>query len=170
LKTCCAIPPTPRRVYAETARRYGLCAALGKEPNDPLDGFDEFARTAITDWKVPGLSIAVVKDGKVALARGYGVCRIGENTAVDERTVFRIVSCTKSFTATCLGMLVDDGKLKWDDPVTKHLPAFQLYDPYVTREVTIRDLLCHRTGLVGGGLLASRGYDRARNLASDAVS
>jgi CubicO group peptidase (beta-lactamase class C family) len=132
---------------------------------DPLKGFDDFANQALADWQVPGMAIAVVKDGKVVLARGYGLCKLGEKTPVDERTVFRIASCTKSFTAACLGILVDEGKLKWDDPVTKHLPGFQLYDPYVAREVTIRDLLCHRVGLESGHLLASRGdHDRTEIL------
>ncbi len=115
-------------------------------------------------WQLPGVAVAVVKDDAVVLAKGYGVRKVGESAAVDERTVFAIGSCTKAFTAAALAALVDEGKIKWDDPVIKHLPEFQLHDPYVTREATIRDLLCHRCG-IGGGLLMYFGplYDRHEN-------
>jgi CubicO group peptidase (beta-lactamase class C family) len=86
------------------------------------------------------------------LAKGYGVRKLGESTPVDEKTLFGIASNTKAFTSAALAMLVDEGRITWDDPVTKHLPAFQLHDPYVTREMTIRDLLTHRSGLgLGAG-------------------
>jgi CubicO group peptidase (beta-lactamase class C family) len=104
------------------------------------------------DWEVPGLALGVVKDGVVVMARGYGVRKAGDPAPVDEHTLFAIGSCTKSFTATALGMLVDEGKVGWDDPVTKHLPRFQLHDPYATREITVRDLLCHRSGVGGNPL------------------
>jgi CubicO group peptidase (beta-lactamase class C family) len=116
-------------------------------------------------WKVPGLAIAIVKDGEIVLARGYGNRLIGSDAPVTPDTVFSIASCTKSFTASCIAMLVDEGKLHWDDPVRKHLPDFQVADSYVTEHVTIRDLLCHRTGLVRGDLLAmSSGFTRAAML------
>jgi CubicO group peptidase (beta-lactamase class C family) len=103
-------------------------------------------------FEVPGLAVAVVKDGEVVLTRGYGVRRAGEPAPVDAHTLFGIASNTKAFTAAALGILVDEGKIAWDDPVTKHLPWFQMYDPYVTREMTVRDLLCHRSGLgLGAG-------------------
>jgi len=140
----------------------GLVPSVARsgDDNDPLAGIDDYITKAMVGWEVPGLAIAITRGGKVVLARGYGICKHGDKTPVGERTVFRIASCTKSFTAACLGILVDEGKLKWDDSVVKHLPGFQLYDPFVTREVTIRDLLCHRTGLESGHLLASRGdYD-----------
>ena len=113
----------------------------------PLDGFDAYAEQAVRDWEVPGLAIAVVKDGEIAFAKGYGVRELGKPEPVDTRTLFAIGSTTKAMTAAAVGMLVDDGKLAWDDPVTVHLPDFRLYDPYVTREVTVRDLLTHRAGL-----------------------
>jgi CubicO group peptidase (beta-lactamase class C family) len=98
------------------------------------------------------MAVAVVKDGRVVLAKGYGVRRIGETAAVDADTLFGIASNTKAFTAAALSLLVEDGKLSWDDPVTKHLPQFQMWDPWVTREVTVRDLVTHRAGLgLGGG-------------------
>src|SRR5262249_1130405 len=113
---------------------------------------DAYVARALKEFEVPGLAIAVVKDGKVALAKGYGVRRLGETAPLDEKTLFGIASNTKAFTAAALAILVDEGKISWDDPVTKHLPGFQMYDPYVTREMTVRDLLTHRSGLgLGAG-------------------
>jgi CubicO group peptidase (beta-lactamase class C family) len=103
-------------------------------------------------FAVPGMGIAVVKDGKVVLAKGYGVRKLGELAAVDAQTLFGIASNTKAFTATALGLLVEEGKIAWDAPVTRYLPWFQMWDPYVTREMTVRDLLVHRSGLgLGAG-------------------
>jgi CubicO group peptidase (beta-lactamase class C family) len=103
-------------------------------------------------FDVPGIAIAIVKDGQVVTAQGFGVRRLGDPTPVDGRTLFEIASNSKAFTAAALSMLVDEGKLAWDDPVTKHLPDFQMYDAYVTREMTVRDLLTHRSGLgLGAG-------------------
>jgi CubicO group peptidase (beta-lactamase class C family) len=113
----------------------------------PLDGLDDYVRKAVAAWEVPGLAIAVVKDGEVVFSRGYGVRRLGSSEPVDDRTLFAIGSTTKAMTAAAVGMLVDEKKLSWDDPVTKHLPWFQLRDPFLTRELTIRDLLTHRAGL-----------------------
>jgi CubicO group peptidase (beta-lactamase class C family) len=121
----------------------------------PLSGFDDYVHTALREWNVPGLAVSVVKDGKVVLSKGYGVRKVGESAPVDAHTLFSIGSISKSFTALALGMLVDEGKLSWDDPVTQYLPYLQLHDPYVTRELTVRDLLTHRSGLpdVSGGIL-----------------
>jgi CubicO group peptidase (beta-lactamase class C family) len=103
-------------------------------------------------FEVPGMAVAVVKDGRVVLAKGYGVRRLGEAAPVDSRTLFGIASNTKAFTATALGLLVEDGKIDWDGQVTRYLPWFQMWDPYVTREMTVRDLLVHRSGLgLGAG-------------------
>ena len=124
--------------------------------NDPrLKEIDEYAQKAMQDWRVPGFAMAIVKDDKVVFAKGYGVRKLGETTPVDERTLFAVASNTKAFTAALMGMLVDEGKLKWDDPVTKYLPDFQVYDMFASREMTIRDLLSHRSGLAtfGGDLL-----------------
>jgi CubicO group peptidase (beta-lactamase class C family) len=128
---------------------------LAQTTDTRLKEIDEYARKAGQDWKVPGFAIAIVKDDKVIFARGYGVRKLGEPTPVDEHTLFAIASNTKAFTAAAVSLLVDEGKLKWDDPVTKYLPGFQLYDPYVTRELTVRDLLSHRSGLAtfGGDLI-----------------
>lgn len=107
---------------------------------------DEFITQVMHDWHVPGLSIAIVKNDSMIFGRGYGVKDVGDKSAVDCDTVFAIASVTKSFSATAIGMLVDAGLIGWDDPVIKHIPEFELSDPYITREATIRDLLTHRMG------------------------
>jgi CubicO group peptidase (beta-lactamase class C family) len=102
--------------------------------------------------RAPALLVPVLKDGQVVLARGYGVRRAGHPEPVDADTLFGIASNTKAFTCAAISILVEEGKLAWDDPVTKHLPDFQMWDPWVTREVTVRDLVTHRAGLgLGGG-------------------
>ena len=119
----------------------------------PFPGFDDYVNKAIKDWEVPGMAIAVVKDDKIVFAKGYGLREIGKAAPVDEHTIFAIGSSSKAFTAASIAMLADEGKLKWDDPVTQYLPGFQLYDPYVTRQMTVRDLLTHRIGLERGDQL-----------------
>jgi CubicO group peptidase (beta-lactamase class C family) len=130
-------------------------AAPAQTLEDRLREIDEYAARAGQDWKVPGFSVAIVKDDKVVFAKGYGVRELGKPAPVDKETLFAVASNTKAFTAAALATLVDEGKLRWDDPVTKYLPWFQLSDPYVTREMTVRDLLSHRSGLAtfGGDLL-----------------
>ena len=114
--------------------------------------FDADVSRALRAFQVPGMAIAIVKDGKVLLAKGYGVERIGEKTPVTAHTLFQIASQSKAFTTACLAMLVDAQKVTWDDRVTPYLPDFQLFDPWVTREFTIRDLVTHRSGLgLGAG-------------------
>ncbi len=117
---------------------------------EPFNGLNEYIVKAMKDWETPGLALAIVKNDSVIFMKGYGVRKLGESAAVTPRTIFAIASTTKAMTVTCLGMLVDSGKVNWDDPVTKYLAWFQLYDPYVTRELTVRDLLCHRSGLERG--------------------
>lgn len=116
----------------------------------PLQGLDEYVNRSIRDWDVPGVAIAVIKDDKIIFAKGFGVRETGKPEPVDARTMFAIGSSSKAFTAASLAMLVDEGKIKWDDPATKYLPGFQLFDPYATREMTVRDLLTHRVGLERG--------------------
>jgi CubicO group peptidase (beta-lactamase class C family) len=113
----------------------------------PPDGFDARVEALRKSIGVPGISVAIVEDGKVTLARGYGVRKLGEPAAVDADTLFPIGSTTKAMTVAALATLVDAGKIGWDDRVVDRLPGFQLYDPWVTREMTIRDLLVHRSGL-----------------------
>jgi CubicO group peptidase (beta-lactamase class C family) len=130
--------------------------------DDPLAKLDEFIVKAMKDHEVPGLAIAVVKDGETVFAKGYGVRELGKPDPVDPDTMFAIGSCSKAFTAAALALLVDEGKLKWDDKVIDHLPDFRMYDPYVTREMTVRDLLAHRCGLTRHDLVWYRSpHDRA---------
>ncbi|MEP6924579.1 MAG: serine hydrolase [Pyrinomonadaceae bacterium] len=121
----------------------------------PLRDFDAYAEKTLKDWEIPGVAIAVVIDDKIVFAKGYGVKELGKPDKIDEHTIFGVASNSKAFTAAALAMLVDEGKLSWDDKVTKYLPEFELSDPYVTREITIRDLLTHRSGLpaYGGDIL-----------------
>ena len=112
-----------------------------------LNELDTYVARAVRDWNVPGLAIAVVKDDSVVFIKGYGVRELGKPGAVDAGTRFAIGSTTKAMTAVALGMLVDEGKVRWDEPVITYLPSFRVGDPYVTRELTVRDLLTHRAGL-----------------------
>ncbi len=116
------------------------------------DYLDTVVERARKQFEVPGIAVAIVKDGKVVLAKGYGIRKLGEPAPVTPDSLFRIASNTKAFTTAALGILVEEGKIRWNDRVVDHLPWFQMYDPYVTREITIRDLLVHRSGLgLGAG-------------------
>lgn len=118
----------------------------------PPPGLDEYVDGIRAAFDVPGIGLAIVHNGEVVLARGYGLRTLGKADRVDGNTLFGIASNTKAFTATAIGMLVEEGKLEWDAPVTRYLPWFQLSDSWVTREITVRDLLVHRSGLgLGGG-------------------
>jgi len=112
----------------------------------PLAGFDAYVARAVSDWRVPGLAIVVVKDDSVVFIKGYGVRELGKPDPVTVHTRFGNMSTTKAFTAMLLAMLADSGRLVFDDPVQKYEPAVQFADPYVTREITVRDLLTHRVG------------------------
>ena len=121
--------------------------AAAKDKPRPLAGLDAHVARAMKEFAVPGMAVAVVKEGRVVHAKGYGVRRLGEPGAVDADTLFGIASNTKAFTCAAISMLAEDGRLDWDDPVTRHLADFQMYDAWVTREVTLRDLVTHRAGL-----------------------
>lgn len=108
---------------------------------------DAYAQTVMETWKGPGMSIVIVKDDKVAFQKGYGVLKLGESTPVNPDTIFAIASNSKAFATAALAILVDEKKIAWDDKVSKYLPDFQMYDPWVTSELTIRDLVTHRVGL-----------------------
>src|ERR1700676_2673649 len=124
-----------------------LCAGSALAQNTPTADLDAYVARAMKTFDVPGLCVAVVKDGKTLLAKGYGVRKLGDATPVDADTLFGIGSNTKAFTTAALATLVDAGKISWDDPVYQHLPGFQMYDPCVSHEMTIRDLLTHRSGM-----------------------
>ncbi|HAN77262.1 MAG TPA: serine hydrolase, partial [Bacteroidales bacterium] len=121
--------------------------AQKKQAGLDLKKLDEYIAKAQTDWNIPAVAVAVVKDGKVLFAKGYGTRNLSLKTAADENTLFAIASNSKAFTTTGLALMVDKGKLKWDDKVIKHLPWFESYDPYVTANMTVRDLITHRSGL-----------------------
>ncbi|WP_395077696.1 serine hydrolase domain-containing protein, partial [Flavobacterium sp.] len=113
---------------------------------------DELVEKTLTTFNVPGIAVSVVKDGKVIHSKGYGVKSIISNQKVDENTLFGIASNSKAFTTTAIAMLVEEGKMKWDDKVISHLPNFKMYNDYVTKEFTVRDLVTHRSGLgLGAG-------------------
>ena len=114
---------------------------------DLSNEIDAFVAKAMQTWNIPGLALVIIRDDQVKLSRGYGVREMDKPEKVDEHTLFSIGSNTKAFTATAVGLLVQEGKLAWDDPVTKYLPSFQLHDPHAAEMMTIRDLLCHRGGL-----------------------
>ncbi len=118
----------------------------------PPEGFDGRVETLRAKAGVPGVSIAIVENGRTTLARGYGVRQLGRPERVDAATIFPTGSTGKAFTSAGLALLVDEGRIGWDDKVIDHLPWFRMYDPYVTREMTVRDLLVHRSGLgLGAG-------------------
>ena len=118
----------------------------------PPEGFDDRVRAAMQARDVPGMAIAIVEDGRIVHAKGYGVRALGSADAVDADTIFPTGSTGKAVTAAALAILVDDGKLGWDDKVIDHLPDFRMHDAWVTREMTVRDLLVHRSGLgLGAG-------------------
>jgi CubicO group peptidase (beta-lactamase class C family) len=112
-----------------------------------LADFDQYVMKTMKDWKVPGAAIAIVKDGKVVVSKGYGLRDVKKNLPVTEQTKFPIASITKSFTVATLGTLATEGRLDWDKPVRDYLPDFRLYDDVMTLRVTPRDLVTHRTGL-----------------------
>ena len=136
-----------------------------------LKGFPEFVEKTMKEWKVPGVVISIVKDGKVIFAQGFGLRDVKQGLKVTPQTIFAIGSSSKAFTATAIGILVDEGKIDWDKPVRTYLPAFKLYDPVASERMTPRDLLCHRSGLprhdlmwIGSSASRKNLFDRLANL------
>ncbi len=150
---------------------FGFAIAMGYAQKAPLlnyakqiKAFDTYVEHARQEWKVPGLAVALVKDGRILFTKGYGVRELGQPEPVDTETLFTCASTTKAMTAVCMGMLVDEGKVKWDDPVVQYLPEFQLYDAYATRDLKIRDLFLHNSGVGNADFLWS-----GMNISSDEV-
>jgi CubicO group peptidase (beta-lactamase class C family) len=138
----------PAHAQAATLREETPRSAMPISPEQ----IDSTVVSAMKAFQVPGVAVGIVKDGKLIFAKGYGVREAGKAGRVDADTLFQIGSNTKAFTAAALAILVDEGRIHWDDKVVDYLPQFRLYDPYVTREFTIRDLLTHRSGLgLGAG-------------------
>src|SRR5262245_26281632 len=128
----------------------GVCLpalALASPPPAMPEGLDAYLEKAVRDWNLPGLAIVIVKDDQVVAAKGYGVREIGKPERVDGHTMFDIASLTKSFTAAGAAVLVDAGQLGWDDRVTDRLPNVTFGDTCLKDQITLRDLLSHRTGL-----------------------
>lgn len=141
--------------------------------NLPFDfaQFEKFVHKVMDQWKVPGVAIGVIKGKKLIYARGFGYRDLKRKLPVTHDTLFAIGSCTKAFTATAAGILVDEGKLEWDKPIIEYLPNFRLYNDYATTHTTLRDLLTHRTGLprhdlvwYGASLTREQLYERLRYL------
>ncbi len=143
-------PPPPRLVSAAT-----VAAALPR--------LDSFASAILRRTGVPGMAIAVVHDDRVVMLRGYGLREVGKPGVVDPDTVFQLASLSKPIASTVVAALVGDGRLGWDDPVTRTLPEFRIGPPAIARDVTLRDLLAHRSGLPdhAGDHLEDIGFDRA---------
>lgn len=135
-------------------------------PRDEVADLDAFITKALKDYQVPGAAVAVVRDGKVVLLKGYGVRDITKPDKVDENTIFQLASVTKTLTGAAASTVVDDGKLDLDTPIFNYVPEFVGYDPYMTRWLTTRDLLAMRTGWpeFSGDEIDSFGYDRAEIL------
>jgi len=122
-------------------------SAKKKTPEDYLKGLDKFITERMEEWKVPGLAISVIQDGRLVYSEGFGFRDIDKNLPVTPQTLFAIGSCTKAFTAVTMGILVDEGQLEWDKPLKEYLPTFKLKDSFATERMTPRDLVCHRSGL-----------------------
>jgi CubicO group peptidase (beta-lactamase class C family) len=123
-------------------------SALAQQPSQSFPKeLDDYVAASVRDWEIPGVAIAVVKDGKVLVVKGYGVRELGKPETIDENTIFDAASLTKSFTAAAIASLVDEKKMSWDDPVRRYIPTIEFPDPYLTANITMRDLLCHRTGI-----------------------
>ena len=148
------LPADTPRARRLTGRRFAvvLSILLARASSAAAQGalapdLDAWATRALKTFEVPGMAVVVVEGGRVVAARGYGVRELGKAPLVDANTIFGIASNTKAFTSTVLAMLVDEGKIAWDDRVIDRLPEFQMADPWVTREMTLRDLLSHHSGL-----------------------
>ena len=122
--------------------------------------FDQYIHQALSLWKTPGLSVVVVKDDKVVFRKAYGVVELGKAAPFTTTTISVCASTTKAMTAVCMGMLVDEGKVKWTDKLQDVLPSFRLYDPYVTAELRVKDLFTHNAGLGNADMLWVYGYPR----------
>ena len=147
--------PRLHRCFARTAALLGAAillaapAAQGQSRSPPpptTEEIDAWVEDAMARWEVPGLGLAIVHEGRSYLSTGYGVRELGRDTPVDGATLFSIGSCSKAFGAATIASLVEEGKLRWDDRITDHIPWFRLHDPWTTREIRVRDIVTHRVG------------------------
>jgi CubicO group peptidase (beta-lactamase class C family) len=132
---------------ASAAQKKAVVPTAQSDPVSKLQGLDDLAAQAMQEWKVPGLALGVVKDGKLIYAKGYGFGDVADKLPVDTDTLFPIGSVSKSFTSLAFAMLNDEGKVDWDKPVRNYLPEFELNDPVASERATPRDLFSHRSGL-----------------------
>ena len=114
---------------------------------EETDSLDRFISKQVNDYGIPGFAIGIIRGNKIVLEKGYGRISNIDSLPATAQTIFPILSCTKAFTAAAIGILVDEGKLQWNDKVIKYLPDFKLSDPWITKELTIADILSHRSGL-----------------------
>lgn len=139
----------PRLLFSSLILAITITAAAQPLTSSQIDSLVTFT---LKTFNVPGIAVGVVKDGKLIHAKGYGIANLSTGKKVDEHTLFGVASNSKAFTTTAISMLVDEGKMSWDDKVTDHIPGFKMYDPYVTEAFTVRDLVTHRSGLgLGAG-------------------
>ncbi|MBL8270016.1 serine hydrolase [Steroidobacter sp.] len=140
-----------RRVAAGLMFLWGAVACVEAATQQvSLQRLDAYIQQAQQDWRVPGVAVGVIQNGAVIWSKGYGAREIGKQPRVDSGTLFEIGSLTKAMAAASLGILVDEGKLSWDDPVIEHLPSFRVADPWLSRNITVRDLVAGRSGVEGG--------------------
>jgi CubicO group peptidase (beta-lactamase class C family) len=141
-------------------------SAATAQSHDTFAGLDQYIESAMKDWKIPGVAVGIVRNDSVVFAKGFGVRTLGKPEKVDEHTLFALASDTKAFTGILMAMLVDDGKIRWDAPLTTYLPTLKFGDDFLTRELTVRDALTHRSGLARADLLWTAGwsYDRGELL------
>lgn len=147
LAALCSLPASRTAHAQANTQTHALPGAATPNAKTILAELDRYIPKALADWNGAGVAVGIVKDDSLIYAKGFGVREVGKPDVVDDRTLFAIGSNSKFFTSVAAGMLVDDGKLSLDDKVTKWLPWFQLYDPWVTREFTLRDAMSHRSGL-----------------------
>ena len=171
-----AAPATAQRPARPSAPTAAAACTVGTAPTSDacvrqrLDGLDAYVNAALAAWKVPGLALAVVRGNRIVYEKGYGVREIGQPEPVDEHTTFAVASNSKAVTSAALAVLVDQGKLSWDDRVADRLPGYRLYDDFATREPTLRDLLSHRAGYeTWGGDLLWYGSDYSRQEVVDRI-
>src|ERR1051325_2880480 len=144
----------PIRSWLTLAVAAGLAAPASLSARQaPLPDFDAYVARPVQDWRVPGLAIVVVKDDSVVFIKGYGVRELGKPDPVTVHTRFGVMSTTKAYTTMLLAMLAASGKVAWDDPVLTYIPGPELRDPWVTRELTVRDIVTHRVGFPDPGYL-----------------
>src|SRR5574344_149017 len=135
---------------------------LYSQNHEIINAIDHYILQVQEGWEIPGLSVSIVKDGNLLWAKGYGVREIGKDTPVDENTVYQVGSISKSFTATVMASIVDEGLVSWEDTVKKILPDFKWYDKWVEENMQVKDLMTHKTGLLGqqGTYIPNAGYGR----------